>query len=101
MRASNNSVCSALLEKSRELPAFNQSVLSLALFMSPGLGGHYTDHNLCHSTYGRQIRAFSPGTEKTASAAHYSSDLPLEPLNTHGLILSLCDAVINLLCDFF
>lgn len=56
-----------------------------------GLGGHYTNRNLCHRTYGRQIRAFPPGTETTTSlqvlcTLHFRSTLQMCGSYKHSCI---------------
>lgn len=53
------------------------SAFILALLTA--LGGRYTNHSLCHGTYGRQIRAFSPGIETTTSSLHVLCTLPSRP----------------------
>lgn len=62
-----------------EVPAARQFVVSLTLFrLGIWREGPHSNHNLCHSTYGRQIGAHSLGIEKTTPLnvfARYILDL--------------------------
>lgn len=83
-----------------DIPVVNQSGFSgLIQALLTGLGGHYTNHNLCHRTCGRQIRPLSPGTERTMSL-HVLCTLHFRTaLQICGRVLFWFDIFIILLCN--